>query len=231
MTILLLNYELFALPLNLPCQKFYLCMCYVLTTLQDKLFFIYVSKDEEWKKRYQEDWNYVSSMTRFFKWWIKHEFNEDLSVDVDILPVIPGKLFDRVNLAYLLRDHKERGLSIFHFYLAYFKSWWSDCRTEGYHSNNFGLVTWFRPKTFSSDFKNEKYFANNNCAKISHVLCHELIRRKGKKRKIYFDQVHNVWDMHVKEEMPFLYYNKQFNRVSRDSEYKYVTIDTSKIEY
>ena len=63
----------------------------VVTLLPDKLFFIYVSKDEEWKKRYQEDWDYVSSMTRFFKWWIKHEFNEDLSVDVDILPVIPGK--------------------------------------------------------------------------------------------------------------------------------------------
>ena len=34
--------------------------------VQDKLFFIYVSKNEEWKKRYEEDWDYVSSLTRFF---------------------------------------------------------------------------------------------------------------------------------------------------------------------
>ena len=130
--------------------------------LQDRLFFIYVSKNEEWKKRYQEDWDYVSSMVRFFQWWIKHEFKEDLSVEVDILPVIPGRLFDRINLAYLLRDHRERGSSIFHFYLTYFRSWWSDCRMEGYHGENFGQATWFRPKVFSSDFKNEKFFADSN---------------------------------------------------------------------
>ena len=88
-------------------------------------FFIYVSKNEEWKKRYQEDWGYVSSMVRFFQWWIKREFKEDLSVEVDILPVIPGRLFDRINLAYLLRDHRERGFSIFHFYLTYFGPLWS----------------------------------------------------------------------------------------------------------
>lgn len=199
--------------------------------LQDKLFFIYVSKNDEWKKRYEEDWSYVSSMARFFKWWIKREFNEDLSVEADILPVVSGKLFDRVNLAYLLRDHKERGYSIFHFYLAYFKPLWTDCRLEGYHGENFGLITWFRPKVFSSDFENERYFADNNCAKISHVICHEMLRRKHNKRKVYFDQVHKIWDLHIKGDVPFFYYNKQFNRVSKNSEYKYVTIDTSKLEY
>jgi len=199
--------------------------------LQDKLFFIYVSKNEEWKKRYQEDWGYVSSMVRFFQWWIKREFKEDLSVEVDILPVIPGRLFDRINLAYLLRDHKERGFSIFHFYLAYFGPLWSDCRMDVYHGENFGLAAWLRPKVFSSDFKNEKFFADNNCAKISHVICHEIIRRKMKKRKVYFDQVHKIWDLHTKDDVPFLYYNKQFNRVSQNGEYKYVTIDPSKLEY
>jgi hypothetical protein len=102
---------------------------------------------------------------------------------------------------------------------------------EGYHGENFGLTTWFRPKVFTSDFKVEKYFADSNCAKISHVLCHELMRRKQKKRKVYFDQVHKIWDSHVHDDVPFFYYNKQFNRVSKNSEYKYVTMDTSKLEY
>lgn len=208
-----------------------LLMFAVCHIVQDKLFFIYVSKNDEWKKRYEQDWDYVSSMSRFFKWWIKHEFHEDLSVEADILPVVPGKLFDRINTAYLLRDHRERGFSVFHFYLTYFKPLWTDCHLEGYHGENFGLTTWFRPKVFSSDFRNERYFADNNCAKISHVICHELLRRKQKKRKVFFDQVHKIWDLHVKNDVPFFYYNKQFNRVSKDSEYKYVTMDTSKLEY
>ena len=209
----------------------FLLMFAVCHIVQDKLFFIYVSKNDEWKKRYEQDWDYVSSMSRFFKWWIKHEFHEDLSVEADILPVVPGKLFDRINTAYLLRDHRERGFSVFHFYLTYFKPLWTDCHLEGYHGENFGLTTWFRPKVFSSDFRNERYFADNNCAKISHVICHELLRRKQKKRKVFFDQVHKIWDLHVKNDVPFFYYNKQFNRVSKDSEYKYVTMDTSKLEY
>jgi len=52
-----------------------------------------------------------------------------------------------------------------------------------------------------------------------------------KKRKVYFDQVHKIWDLHTKDDVPFLYYNKQFNRVSQNGEYKYVTIDASKLEY
>lgn len=199
--------------------------------MEDKLFFIYVSKNEEWKKRYEEDWNYVSSMTRFFKWWIRHEFKEDLTVDADILPVIPGKLFDRMSVAYLLRDHRERGDSIFHFYLTYFKPMWTDCRLEGYYGENFGLATWFRPTAFTSEFKTEKFFADNNCAKISHVLSHELIRRKVKKRKVYFDQVHKVWERHMEGKIPFIFYNKNFNKVTSNSEYKYITIDPTKIEY
>jgi hypothetical protein len=48
-----------------------------------------VAKNEDWKQRYEEDWNYVSSMTRFFKWWIKHEFDIDIILEADILPIIP----------------------------------------------------------------------------------------------------------------------------------------------
>ncbi len=198
--------------------------------MQNRLFFIYVAKNEEWKKRQEEDWDYVSSMARFFKWWIRHEFNEDYSVDADILPVISGKIFDRMSLAYLLRDHRDRGDSTFHFYLTDFKPLWTDCRFEGYHSDSFGLTLWSRPKVFSSDpEKNNRYFADNNCSKISHVLSHEILRRQTKKRKTYFDQVHKLWDLHTRGSVPFLYYNSRFNRVTKNSEYKFVTIDIEKL--
>ena len=46
-------------------------------------------------------------------------FDLDLTVEADILPVIPGRVFDRMSISYLERDHKERGRSIYHFYLTY----------------------------------------------------------------------------------------------------------------
>ncbi|MGI0050834.1 MAG: hypothetical protein ACRD8K_03765, partial [Nitrososphaeraceae archaeon] len=75
----------------------------------NKLFFIYIAKNEEWKKRQEEDWDYVSSMVKFFHWWTKRNFALNFSTDADILPVITGRLFDRMSLAYLLRDHQGRG--------------------------------------------------------------------------------------------------------------------------
>lgn len=198
--------------------------------MQDSLFFIYVAKNEKWKKLYDEDWEYVSSMTRFFKYWIKHQFDENISVDADILPVITGKVFDRMSLAYLLRDHAERGESTFHFYLSYHRPIWTDCHLPGYHGNNFGYITWARPKVFSaSKNANEKFFADNNCNKISHIISHELLRRKTKKRKIYFDQVHKLWDRHVDGSIPFIYYNSKFSKVSKTDEYRFATIDLTKL--
>jgi hypothetical protein len=199
--------------------------------LLNRLFFIYVAKNEEWKKLYEEDWTYVSSMTRFFKWWIEHEFNVDVTAESDILPIIPGKIFDRPSIAYLLKDHSERGSSVFHFYLPYFKPIWTDCRpVDGYHAENIGMVTWHRPKpSHPSSERNEKYFADNNCAQISHVISHEFLRRSGKKRKIYFDGIHNLWGLHLNGSVPFLYYNRQFKMVSKGSEYRYATIDLTKL--
>jgi hypothetical protein len=189
-----------------------------------------VAKNEEWKQRYEEDWTYVSSMTRFFKWWIKQEFHVDVTIESDILPVIPGKIFDRMSIAYLLKDHTDRDDSIFHFYLPYFSPLWTDCCIDGYHAENFGLVTWHRPKQLSSiPYENEKYFADNNCAQISHVISHEFLRRSIKKRKLYFNDIHKLWDCHLKGTVPFLYYNRQFNRVPESSEYRYVTIDLTKL--
>ena len=92
------------------------------------------------------------------------------------------------------------------------------------------MATWHRPKPpHSSSGGNEKYFADNNCAQISHVISHEFLRRSGKKRKIYFDGIHNLWSRHLDGSVPFLYYNRQFKMVSKSSEYRYVTIDLTKL--
>lgn len=196
----------------------------------DKLFFIYVAKNSEWKKLHDEDWDYVSAMTRFYHWWIKRNFGLNFSVDVDILPVITGKIFDRMSLAYLLRDHDERGKLVFHFYLSYFKPFWTDCDTEGYSSDNFGMVFWDRPKKNLLSIQREKFFADNNCARISHVLVHELLRASGRPKKEYFNNVHDVWNQHLHKNLPFSYYDEKFKKVSNKGNYRFVTIDVTLIQ-
>lgn len=193
------------------------------------LFFIYVAKNDVWQDRERDDWNYVHPMTRFYRWWINHYFNLDFNVQADILPVIPGKIFDRMSIGYLMRDHKDRSTRTFHFYLAYFKPFWTDCQTEGYSADNFGMVQWKRPIDPLSEDQRYKYYANINCPRVSHVLSHELIRAKGRKRKQYFDAVHALWARHLDQDLPYLYFNERFREVSNVSSYRYVTIDVKQI--
>jgi hypothetical protein len=188
-----------------------------------------VAKNNEWQQRQKEDWNYVSSMTRFYHWWIKHHFNIDFTVEADILPVIPGRLFDRMSVSYLARDHNERGKTVYHFYLAYFKPLWTDCQIEGYSTENFCMVLWKRPTNSISDSERDRFFADTNCADISHLLCHEIIRMKGKKRKEYFDAIHDLWDQHIYKGLPLVYYNERFRKVSKNTPYRFVTLDTNKL--
>jgi hypothetical protein len=194
-----------------------------------KLFFIYVARNEEWRQRQKEDWDYVYSMSRFYHWWIKRYFHIDFTVDADILPVIPGKVFDRMSVNYLVRDHNQRGRTTYHFYLAYFRPFWTDCHTDGYSSENFGMIYWKRPEPGTSGIHHAKFFADTNCAKVSHVLSHELIRIKGKKRKEYFDTIHDLWDRHTYKGLAYNYYNERFNRVSRDSYYHFATLDIGQL--
>ena len=193
------------------------------------MFFIYVAKNEEWQQRQREDWDYVYSMSRFYHWWIKRYFHIDLSVDADILPVIPGKIFDRMSLDYLLRDHSQRGKGIYHFYLAYFSPFWTDCHADGYSSENFSMVHWKRPPSNTSDSQRTKFFADNNCTKISHLLSHEVMRIKGKSRREYFDVVHDLWDRHTEKILDYNYYNDRFVRVPQSSPYRFATLDTSQL--
>ena len=195
----------------------------------EKLFFIYVARNDEWQRMQEEDWGYVSMMARFFHWWIKRYFDLNVVVEADILPIIPGKLFDRMSLGYLLRDHEERGKEVYHFYLAYFKPFFTDCKTEGYTTNNFGMALWGRPKGSSSETARFAQFASENCPRISHVIAHEVLRQKGKKKKQYFENVHDLWDEHIYKDRPFLYFDSQFKRVNSDGSYKFATIDATEL--
>jgi hypothetical protein len=191
----------------------------------DRLFFVYVAKEKEWQQMQQEDWVYVSSMARFFKWWARRYFDIYLAVQADILPVVPGKLFDRVSVAYLIRDHSERGNDTFHFYLAYFKPLFTDCNTEGYTAPSIGIAWWQRPSESMSEIRRYGFYADKNCPRVSHVLAHELVRMKGKTKKDFFGKVHELWDRHIYKDKPFLYFDSQFKRVSREDSHRFVTID------
>lgn len=202
---------------------------YLILLYSQCLFFIYVSKNDEWLLRKNEDWDYVSLMSRFFQHWLKKSFNLKMPVNADILPVIPGKIFDRMSVSYLARDHLSRGKSIYHFYLAYFKPFWTDCQTEGYSSDNFGMIYWERPGEGSSAAERIKFFAEKNCVKISHLLSHEIMRMTGKSRKVYFDAVHEIYEKHKGGKLPCLYFNERFDLVSRNELYHFSTIDVKKI--
>jgi hypothetical protein len=191
----------------------------------EKVFFIYVAKNKEWQRMQAEDWGYVSAMSRFYKWWMRRYFDVELPVEADILPVITGKMFDRMSVAYLTRDHTERGKEVYHFYLAYFKPFFTDCNTEGYTAENLGITWWQRPASEASETRRYAFFADENCPRVSHVLAHELLRMKGRVKKDYFGGVHELWDRHVYGDLPFLYFDSQFKRVRKEDSYRFVTID------
>ncbi len=195
----------------------------------EKLFFIYIAKSDEWQERQQEDWEYVSSMVRFYHWWVRRFFDYSISVEADILPVIPGKFFDRISLAYLLRDHEERGKDTYHFYLANFKPFWTDCQADGYAADNFGMIHWKRPKEQVSETTRNAFFADENCPKVSHILAHEILRQNGKKKKEYFEKVHELWQQHTEKKKPLMYFDSQFKRTNITGTYRFVTLDATEL--
>lgn len=193
----------------------------------EKLFFIYVARNDEWERLEAEDWGYVSGMARFFRWWIKRHLHYDMAVEADILPVIPGKLFDRMSLALFLRDHEKRGGDVYHFYLTPFKPFFTDCKTEGYTKDHFGLAQWSRPKE-SGETARIATFSGENCPRISHILTHEILRMQGKKKKEYFEDVHTLWAKHVDKKKPYMYFDSQFKRATA-SGFRYATIDVDEL--
>jgi hypothetical protein len=195
----------------------------------DRLFFVYVAKEKEWQQMEQEDWAYVSSMARFLKWWARRYFDTYLGVQADILPVVPGKLFDRMSVAYLVRDHSERGKDTFHFYLSYFKPLFTDCNTEGYTAPSLGIAWWQRPSERMDETARHRFYADKNCPRVSHVLAHELLRMNGKTKKDFFGKVHELWDKHLHKHKPFLCFDSQFKRVTNQGSYRFATIDPGEL--
>jgi hypothetical protein len=55
------------------------------------------------------------------------------------------------------------------------------------------------------------------------------LRMKGRKRNEYFDSVHEIMDKHTYSDLPYLYYNDHFNIVSRNIDYRFVTLDSAAI--
>jgi hypothetical protein len=93
------------------------------------------------------------------------------------------------------------------------------------------MIHWKRPNdnTFASETQRTKFFADTNCANVSHLLSHEALRMKGKKRKEYFDAVHDLWNGHIHKNLPYAYYNERFIRVAQESPYRFATVDVSKL--
>ncbi len=109
------------------------------------LHFIFVIKDSELDTR-QKEFEYVKQMAEFFKIWIKNNFSKDVDVKCDEMITKPQNIFQKLDPSKLLRDHRERGEEIYHFYLCHFRPLWTDCTCEGYHAENFSMFRIAKPR-------------------------------------------------------------------------------------
>ncbi len=180
--------------------------------------FIFVIKESDLGKRTKE-FEYIKQMGNFFKIWIKENFSKDIDVKCDEMITKPRSLLDRLDTHVLLKDHKERGEEIYHFYLCHFRPLWTDCTCEGYYAENFGMSQWKTPKNEDDSL----FLAEKNCTVVSHVLTHELLRQSGNPR--YIELVHDVWTRHFFDNLPFQQFGKNFEKT--DNKPYFLTIDTS----
>jgi len=185
------------------------------------LHFIFVIKDSDLGKR-DKEFGYVKQMAQFYKVWIKNNFSKDFDVQCDEMITKPRGLFNKLDTTTLLKDHRERGEDIYHFYLCHFRPLWTDCTCEGYHAENFGMV-WWQPTKDQDDLA---FLAEKNCTTVSHELAHELLRQNGKKN--YVDTVHDVWTKHTFANLAFEKYDKDFNKTNTNP--LFLTLDTSSLE-
>jgi hypothetical protein len=105
------------------------------------LHFIFVIKEEDRDKR-QFEFEYIKKMAQFYKVWIKEKSGLDFEIKCDEMLTKPRSILQKLDTHVLLQDHKQRGEEIYHFYLTYFRPFWTDCTCEGYHAENFGMVFW-----------------------------------------------------------------------------------------
>lgn len=164
---------------------------------------------------------YAESMARFLGSWASEAFSADLDVAYDEMVTGRRGLFGRLDTHAVVRDHRERGESDYHFYLCNFRPTWTDCTCEGYHAPNLGMILWQRPGGGAEP--DALFMAEKNCTAASHELAHELLRQAGYAR--YVPDVHDVWTRHFHDGLAFEQYGGDFCRTAgRPS---FLTIDAS----
>lgn len=167
------------------------------------------------------EYEYVQKMSKFFKSWIADSFDVQYDVQCDALEIDRKGFLSRPGLGTLLQDHKSRGESTWHFYLANFRPFWTDSLSEGYHSENMCMASWSKPKPDSED----TFLAEKNCVPVSYELAHELLRQKGEKRSI--EDVNTAWAKHYSGALEFAAYGSDYKRTTGFPEF--LTIDPKAI--
>ena len=185
------------------------------------LHFIFVIKDKELGQR-ELEFEYVKKMAQFFKIWIKKKFSLDFDIQCDQMITKPRIILQRLDTHSLLKDHRERGEDVYHFYLCHFRPLWTDCTCEGYHAENFGMIKWVAPPNQDDML----FLAEKNCAVVSHEIAHELLRQSGYKR--FIEDIHEVWGKHLFGDFPFEQYGEDFEITSKNP--SFLTLDTGLID-
>lgn len=188
------------------------------------LRFVYVAKSDTWQERLRDDWSYIYKMSKFFQWWLRKKFQLYYRVDTDVLVVVKTPLMGlRFGMSELIKHHSEKGEENYHFYLSYFKPRFSDCGT-GFYADTLGLVRWnnLEDRDAAEPLKT-KFFALENCTKVSHMLLHEVGRQK-QYGKEYKDLIHEQWDKHIYGAEDYEYFDKNFRKMSGDESPVFATM-------
>lgn len=186
------------------------------------LHFIFTVREDELEQR-RTEFGYVQRMAEFFGSWTKKKFSADFEVRSDILVTRPRGLFRRLDTHDLVDDHASRGRGDYHFYLAHFRPFWTDCTCEGYHAENFGMVWWQRPPVGNGD--GDLFLAEKNCTVVSHEIAHEMLRQNGV--KTFVPAVHDVWVRHFYDGLAFEQYGDDFEPTSGRP--KFLAMDTASL--
>ena len=194
------------------------------------LHFIFVIRREDHRKR-QFEFEYIRRMAGFYKTWIKEKSGLDYGILCDVMLTDPRSILRRLDTHDLVRDHERRGRDTYHFYLAHFRPFWTDCTCEGYHAENFGMVLWHPPPRRGGAAPQESpddaslFLAEKNCTVVSHEILHELLRLAGRKR--FVQDVHDVWTRHFYDRLEFEQYGEDHART--DGKPMFLTMDTSQL--
>ncbi len=180
------------------------------------LHFIFLVHDDELESR-RGEYEYVKRMAAFFKSWMQDSFGVDYAVKCDQMIVERTHVLTKPRIEALLRDHRQRGESTWHFYLANFRPLWTDSLSEGYHSENMCMVMWSRPNPDSDAL----FLAEKNCTAVSYEIAHELLRQMG--RRLSINIVNDAWARHYSGEQKFSAYGADHKPT--DGVPEFLTID------